>query len=98
MARSVRERLLGLMGLGALPAGSALLFPRCDSVHTAWMRVPIDVAFLAADGRVLEVRRSLGPWRVTRCRGAAAVLECRAGGFDSLALSGRRCCRAATPA
>lgn len=97
VARSFRERLLGLMGLPALPPGSALLFPDCDAVHTAWMRVPIDVVFLGARGQVLEVRRALAPWRVARCRGAVAVLECRAGGADAVLLSGR-CCRAGTRA
>ena len=96
VARSFRQRLLGLMGLRALPPGSALLFPGCDSVHTAWMRMAIDVVFLDPGGRVLAIRRGLRPWRVARCRGAAAVLECPAGGAGAL-LSGR-CCRAAPPA
>ena len=54
----------------------------------------IDVVFLDAGGGVLEVRRGLRPWRVARCRGAAAVLECPAGGAEVL-LSGRSS-RAAT--
>ena len=88
VARSPRDRLLGLMGLPELPGGCGLLFPRCDSVHTAWMRVPIDVVFLDREGRVLAVRKRLRPWRVARCRGAVAVLECPAGGAPLL-LSGR---------
>jgi len=93
VARRFRHRLFGLIGRRSLPPDYAMLFPDCDSVHTAWMRMPIDVVFLDADGAVLEVRRALPPWRVARCRGAAAVLECRAGAADAL-LSGR-CCRAA---
>ena len=81
------------MGLRVMPTGTALLFPGCASVHTAWMRMPIDVVFLDADGRALAVRQRLGPWRVARCRGAAAVLECPAGAAEVL-LSGR-CGRAA---
>ncbi|HEX5911198.1 MAG TPA: DUF192 domain-containing protein [Thermoleophilaceae bacterium] len=96
VARSPGQRLLGLMGLRALAPGCVLLFPGCDSVHTAWMRVAIDVVFLDADGGVLAVRRSLRPWRVARCRGAAAVLECPAGGAEVL-VSGRSS-RAATGA
>ena len=56
----------------------------------------IDVLFLDAAGGVLAVRRGLRPWRVARCRGAAAVLECPAGGAEAL-LSGRSS-RAATGA
>ena len=93
VARSARQRLLGLMGVRSLPPGSALLIPGCDSVHTAWMRMAIDVVFLDADGHVLAIRRGMRPWRMARCRGAAAVLECPAGSAE-LVLS-RRCCRAA---
>jgi uncharacterized membrane protein (UPF0127 family) len=96
VARSFRHRLVGLIGRRSLPADYAVLFPDCDSVHTAWMRMPIDVVFLDAGGAALEVRRSLAPWRVARCRGAAAVLECRAGAAD--ALLSARWCRAARPA
>ncbi len=97
VARGAGQRLLGLMGLRALPTGSALLFPGCGSVHTAWMRMAIDVVFLDADGAVVAVRRGLRPWRVARCRGAASVLECQAGGAERLINHLRgRCCRAAT--
>jgi len=96
VARTFRHRLLGLMGRRSLPSGYAVLFPGCDSVHTAWMRMPIDVVFLDADGGVLELRPSVPPWRIARCRGAAAVLECGAGRAEAV-LSGRWC-RAATPA
>ena len=41
--------------------------------------------FLDAAGGVIAVRRALRPWRVARCRGAAAVLECPAGGAGALA-------------
>jgi uncharacterized membrane protein (UPF0127 family) len=96
VARSFRERLLGLMGLSGLPDESALLLPGCDSVHTAWMRFAIDVVFLDADARVVDVRRGLEPWQAAHCPGADAVIECPAGSADAL-LSGR-CCREARPA
>ena len=96
VARTGGQRLLGLMGLRAMPPGSALLFPRCASVHTAWMRMAIDVVFLDADGRALAVRHRLRPWRVARCRAAVAVVECPAGTADVL-LSGR-CGRVVTRA
>ncbi len=79
MARTFAQRLLGLAGLREIPPGCALLIPGCDSVHTGWMRFAIDVVFLDADGHVLRVVASLAPWRVARCRGAAAVVETRAG-------------------
>jgi uncharacterized membrane protein (UPF0127 family) len=55
-----------------------LLLTRTSSVHTCFLRFPLDVTFLDARGRVLrEVR--LAPWRAAWCRGAAYVLESPAG-------------------
>lgn len=78
MARSPRARLLGLALLRGLPPDTALLMPRCRSVHTFGMRFPIDVVFLDARGEPLRVVRGLAPWRVASCPAAAAVLERRA--------------------
>ena len=74
-ARSFRARLLGLAWLPAAPQGCALLIPRCSCVHTFGMRFALDLTFLDSDGRVLRTVRNVGPRRVVRARGAAAVLE-----------------------
>ena len=84
VARTFRERLLGLAGLRTLPADCALLITGCASVHTAWMRFPIDVVFIGPDGRVLRVVEGLRPWRTAQCRGAAAVVETSAGQAERL--------------
>jgi uncharacterized protein len=75
VATTRASRLLGLALLDGEEAGEGLLIPRCCSVHTLGMRFPLDLVFLAADGRVLEVRRSVRPGRIARYRRAAAVLE-----------------------
>jgi uncharacterized membrane protein (UPF0127 family) len=69
------SRLLGLALLSRERAGSGLLIPGCCSVHTFGMRFPIDVLFLDAEGRVIELHRSVPPCRVLRRPGAIAVLE-----------------------
>jgi hypothetical protein len=43
------------------------------------MRFAIDVVFVDADGRVLEIAHSLPPWRAAACRGAKAAIELAAG-------------------
>jgi uncharacterized membrane protein (UPF0127 family) len=78
-AHSLRARLLGVAFLPRLDPREGLLLPRCSSVHTFGMRFAIDVVFLDRDERVLEVRHHVAPGRVVRRRGAAAVLETRAG-------------------
>lgn len=81
VATGLRARLLGLALLPRERAGAGLLIPRCAAVHSFGMRFELDLCFLAADGRVLAVRR-LPPRRFARCRGAAAVLELPAEGGE----------------
>jgi uncharacterized membrane protein (UPF0127 family) len=72
-------RMRGLLGRGSLPGGEGLLLRPAPSIHTAFMRFPIDVVFLDADLRVLKVVVRLKPWRTASVRGAKAVLELPAG-------------------
>ncbi|MBR8655094.1 DUF192 domain-containing protein [Achromobacter sp. Marseille-Q0513] len=62
---------------------SGILLTPCFAVHTFGMRHPIDVAFISRSGRVLELRRALGPRRVALCLGAVAVVELRGGVVDA---------------
>jgi uncharacterized membrane protein (UPF0127 family) len=75
VASTLRSRLLGLALLRRERAGAGLLIPRCRSVHTFGMRFALDLIFLDAERRVLELRREVPPNRVVRCRGAESVLE-----------------------
>ena len=47
--------MVGLLGHASLPRGEGLLLAPAWSIHTWFMRFPIDVVFLDADGRVLRV-------------------------------------------
>jgi uncharacterized membrane protein (UPF0127 family) len=72
-------RMRGLLGRRALPSGQGLLLRPAPSIHTAFMRFPIDVVFLDADLRVVKLVPDLKPWRTASARGARAVLELAAG-------------------
>lgn len=78
-ARSPLARMKGLLGRRELPPGEGILLRPAGSIHTAFMRFPIDAVFLAADGTVLKVERELPAWRTAATRGAKAVLELAAG-------------------
>lgn len=68
------------MGKPALPPGEALLIERCRSIHTHFMRFPIDALFLDARGRVVGAIHQMAPWRIGRYfRAASCVLELPAG-------------------
>jgi len=72
-------RMKGLLGRKSLPSGEGLLLRPAGSVHTAFMRFPIDAVFLDDEGCVLRVAADLRPWRAAGCRGARAVLELSSG-------------------
>jgi uncharacterized membrane protein (UPF0127 family) len=87
-ARTFFARLRGLLWRKGLAEGEGLLLAPCTSVHTFFMGFPIDVLFLAADGRVLRAVSSLPPWRATSIYpSAACAIELPAG---ALAHSGTR--------
>lgn len=73
IACSLISRLLGLRGRDAFD-GVLLLVP-CNDIHTFGMCRPIDVAFVSADGAVLESHRDVAPNRRLRNRRASATLE-----------------------
>ena len=68
-------RMRGLLGRADLPAGEGILLRPAASVHTWFMRFPIDVVFLGRDLAVLRVVAGMRPWRMARCKSARAVLE-----------------------
>ncbi|MDQ1727529.1 MAG: uncharacterized protein QOK14_1574 [Frankiaceae bacterium] len=72
-------RLRGLLGRRELAHDEGLLLRPAPSIHTWFMRFPIDAVFLDAHLRVLGVSPDVAPWRVTARRGARAVLELAAG-------------------
>ena len=68
-------RLFGLALLDEPPSGTALLIPRCRSVHTFGMRFAIDLIWLDDDERPIRTDRRAGPGLVLAERAAAAVIE-----------------------
>jgi hypothetical protein len=73
------SRLRGLLGRGELRRGDGMMLRPSNSIHTAFMRFPIDAVFLDAELRVLKVRSDLRPWRAAGALRARAVLELAAG-------------------
>ena len=72
-------RRRGLMGRHGLAPGTALVIAPSNSVHTFFMKFPIDVVFAGRDGRVLKVRAGVGPWRITGALRGFAVIELPSG-------------------
>lgn len=80
MADSFFTRLRGLLGRPGLDPGCCLALKPCRSVHTMFMRFPIDVLFVDSRGRAVGAAASLAPFRATRVvRQALMALELPAG-------------------
>jgi uncharacterized protein len=64
LARSFWARGRGLMGREFLPESYALIIYPESSIHTFFMRIPIDVLFVGRDNRVVGLREAMPPSRL----------------------------------
>ena len=83
VAATFRARLRGLLGRSGLAPGEGLLLRPTNSIHTFFMRFPIDVVFLDRNGVVVKRVSNLRPWRVTFAPRGRDALELRAGEADA---------------
>ena len=63
VARSFWKRGIGLMFRSKLPDGTGLVIDPCASIHTMWMRFPIDVLYVDKDGTINRADEAMKPWR-----------------------------------
>ncbi len=88
VADTPSSRRRGLLGRDGLAPGTGLLIRPCSSIHTWFMRFPIDAVFLDRDGRVVKIAERVGPFRLAfGGRAAAATLELPAGAAAGARLS-----------
>ena len=78
-ARTGAKRRKGLLGRDGLAAGEGLWIAPCESVHTFFMRFPIDLVYLDREKRIKKTRGAVGPWRLSACLSAHSILELPAG-------------------
>ncbi len=80
VANGVYSRMKGLMFRNGLAGADGLLIHPCNSIHTFFMRFPIDVVFLGSEGKVVKVIRNMPPWRLSWIYfSARSVLEMAGG-------------------
>jgi uncharacterized membrane protein (UPF0127 family) len=65
----------GLLGRSGLAPGEGLLLRPATSIHTFFMRFPIDAVFLDRELVVRKVASDVKPWRLVFARRARSVLE-----------------------
>ncbi len=79
-AKTFSTRFKGLMGRTDFPPGAGLHIDPCTSIHTFFMKIPIDVLFLTRGLVVVDTIDAMPAWRTSRVYfGARSVLELPAG-------------------
>lgn len=75
IADSFFLRFKGLMFKKAISEEEALIFYNAPSIHTFFMRFPIDLAFLDKKMQVIRIYESLSPWKAVFCPKSFSVIE-----------------------
>ena len=75
VAESFSSRLIGLMFRKEIAQEEALIFYHTPSIHTFFMRFPIDVVFLDKKMQVIKIYGALGPCRTVFCANSFLVIE-----------------------
>jgi uncharacterized membrane protein (UPF0127 family) len=71
VAQTAAQRVKGLLGRECLEDGQGLLFKEAGSLHTLFMRFPVDIVYADKNGKVIKLAESVGPFKLV-----AAPLRC----------------------
>ena len=82
VADTSAKRRTGLLKHERLESGQGLWIVPCESVHTFFMKFPIDLVYLDRKKRVRKTRAGVVPWRMSACLTAHSVLELPAGTIE----------------
>tara|TARA_Y100000591_G_C21633038_1_gene593811 strand:+ start:74 stop:418 length:345 start_codon:yes stop_codon:yes gene_type:complete len=82
-AKSSLQKMKGLMFSKGMDGFDAMLFKRCNSIHTFFMNYPLDILFINREMKIVKIIRNLKPWRMTRLYFSAyQALELKGGTLD----------------
>jgi uncharacterized membrane protein (UPF0127 family) len=79
VADTGEKRNKGLLGRKGLPTGGGLWIIPCESVHTFFMKFPIDLIYLDRKKQIKKLRSAVPAWRMSICLSAHSILELPAG-------------------
>lgn len=85
VARTFWSRGKGLLGRSFLPMEEALWIHRCNSIHTFFMKFPIDCVFVDKNLQVKAIYQDVRPWRlIPPVWGASSVIEMASGSVSKI--------------
>ena len=79
VADTSSKRRTGLLKHERLAPGEGLWIVPCESVHTFFMKFPIDLVYLDRERKVRKVCSAVPAWRLSACFSAHSILELPAG-------------------
>ena len=79
VADTSAKRRVGLLKHERLDPGHGLWINPCESVHTFFMKFPIDLVYIDKKRKVRKVRSAVPAWRLSACLTAHSILELPAG-------------------
>jgi hypothetical protein len=79
VADTSAKRRTGLLKHERLAPGEGLWISPCESVHTFFMKFPIDLVYIDRKHKVRKVRSGVPAWRLSACLPAHSVVELPAG-------------------
>ena len=82
MADTSSKRRTGLLKHERLEPGEGLWIVPCESVHTFFMKFPIDLVYLDKKRKVRKVSKAVPAWRLSACLTAHSILELPAGTIE----------------
>ena len=86
-ATGLFSRMRGLLGRRTLADGCGMCISPCNSIHTFFMKFPLDLVFLSAEDEVVKTFFGVRPWTMVYAGGRARkVIEVRAGWLSRDAL------------
>lgn len=88
VAQTFWKRGKGLLGRSSLREDGALWIPRCNSIHTFFMKFSIDCVFVDSNLKVKAIYQDVQPGRlVLPVWGASSVIEMAAGASSKVNVS-----------
>jgi uncharacterized membrane protein (UPF0127 family) len=82
MADTSEKRRTGLLKHERLNPGEGLWIVPCESVHTFFMKFPIDLLYLDKQKKVRKIRHAVPAWRLSMCLSAHSIIELPAGTLE----------------
>lgn len=74
------DQLIGLMFKKDISEECAVVFPKCNSLHTMNMFFSLDIIYIDENSNILKICRNIKPWKITKGpKGTRTAIEMKAG-------------------